>query len=223
MMTRCPSCGATSSLDVLIQHTEAFNLLARVFQQTAVGNAFLKYLAMHRPANRALSNDRIAKLLGEIVPDFEKQEILRNGKPHPAPTAAWLWAIDEAVKARDNGKLITPLKGHGWLYAVITSYRPEQHAPVQTSPIPAQPRYVADNRAMCDVYAEKALVAKPDESAASPVLAFSSPKKPKARMLKGVPASQLFAHIVSQKQDGETNDECFQRLLKEQENQQGAE
>jgi len=41
-----------------------------------------------------------------------------------APREAWVWAIEQALAARDGGRLKTPLKGHGWLYEVISSYRP---------------------------------------------------------------------------------------------------
>jgi hypothetical protein len=49
-------------------------------------------------------------------------EIERNGQRYPAPQAAWLWAFAEMRKRRDAGSLQLPLKGHGYLYEVLTRW-----------------------------------------------------------------------------------------------------
>ena len=41
-----------------------------------------------------------------------------------APPECWAWAIEQALVARETGRLVTPLKGHGWLYQVMTQYQP---------------------------------------------------------------------------------------------------
>ena len=88
----------------------------------------VKYLAMFRPQNRDLTFERAAKLLTEIAPDFVAKQIKRGHHTYPAPTGAWGWAIGVLLERRDQNKIDLPLKTHGYLYEVITSYKPDQHA-----------------------------------------------------------------------------------------------
>jgi hypothetical protein len=83
---------------------------------------------MFRPQKRDLSMDRVARLLGEIVDDISAGRIARHGQGHEAPPEAWIWAINQAVSARDAGRLKLPLSGHGYLYEVIASWRPDTTA-----------------------------------------------------------------------------------------------
>ncbi len=126
MRTRCPSCGATLSLDALIAHDAAREALAAVFKLSGLlGSALIRYLALFRPETRELTMDRVAKLLNEVLPDLQAQRISRNGQVFDAPVEAWVWAIEQALAARDSGRLTMPLKGHGWLYEVISNWRPQ--------------------------------------------------------------------------------------------------
>lgn len=125
MKTRCPSCGATFSLDVLVGHEGTREALQVAFKISgALGAALIRYLALFRPETRELTLDRVAKLLGELLPDLQAQKIMRAGKSYEAPTEAWIWAIEQTISARDAGRLATPLKTHGYLYEVITNWRP---------------------------------------------------------------------------------------------------
>ncbi len=126
MRTRCPGCGTTVSLDALIAHDAAREALAAVFKLSGpLGSALIRYLALFRPESRELTMDRVARLLGEVLPDLQAQRISRNGQTFEAPAEAWLWAIEQALVARDAGRLSLPLKGHGWLYEVISNWRPQ--------------------------------------------------------------------------------------------------
>ena len=126
MRTRCPSCGATLSLDALIAHDAAREALAAAFKLSGqLGSALVRYLALFRPESRELTMDRVARLVGDLLPDLQAQRIIRNGRVHDAPLEAWVWAIEQALAARDAGRLTLPLKSHGWLYEVISSYRPQ--------------------------------------------------------------------------------------------------
>lgn len=125
MRTRCPACGATLSLDALIAHDGAREALATVFKLSGVlGSAMVRYLALFRPETRELTMDRVGRLLGELVPDIQAQRISRDGQVFDAPVEAWVWGIEQTLAARDSGRLKTPLKSHGWLYEVISSFRP---------------------------------------------------------------------------------------------------
>ncbi len=126
MRTRCPSCGATLSLDALIAHDAAREALAAAFKLSGpVGSAMVRYVALFRPESRELTMDRVARLVGDLLPDLQAQRITRNGQVYDAPLEAWAWAIEQALAARDAGRLTLPLKSHGWLYEVISNWRPQ--------------------------------------------------------------------------------------------------
>lgn len=140
MRTRCPNCGTTLSLDALIAHDGAREALGIAFKLSGpLGSALIRYLGLFRPEARELTMDRVAKLLGELLPDVQAQRIERNGQVFDAPVAAWAWAIEQALSAREAGRLVTPLKGHGWLYQVISQYQGQGTA-VALAPEPAQVR-----------------------------------------------------------------------------------
>jgi len=125
MRTRCPACGATLSLDALLAHEGAREAVTTVFKLSGTtGAAVVRYLALFRPETRELTMDRVAKILGEFIPDLQVQRISRDGQVYEAPLEAWIWGIEQTLLARDAGRLKTPLKGHGWLYEVISRYRP---------------------------------------------------------------------------------------------------
>lgn len=133
MRTRCPSCGATLSLDALIAHDAAREALAAAFKLSGLlGSALVRYLALFRPESRELTMDRVARLVGELLPDLQAQRISRNGQVCDAPLEAWVWAIEQALGARDAGRLTLPLKSHGWLYEVISNWRPQAGQVVTT-------------------------------------------------------------------------------------------
>ncbi len=126
MRTRCPNCGTTLSLDALIAHDGAREALGVAFKLSGpLGNALIRYLGLFRPETRELTMDRVAKLLAELLPDLQAQRIERGGQVFEAPPACWAWAIEQALAAREAGRLVTPLKGHGWLYQVMTQYQPQ--------------------------------------------------------------------------------------------------
>ena len=140
MKTRCPACGATFSLDAIIAHDGAREAVATVFRMSGpLGSALIKYLALFRPETRELTMDRVAKLLGELLPDLQTQRISRNGVVFEAPAEAWLWAIDQALQARDSGRLKLPLKTHGWLYEVISSWRATDQVVATCAMVPVAP------------------------------------------------------------------------------------
>lgn len=126
MRTRCPNCGTTLSLDALIAHDGAREALGIAFKMSGpLGHALVRYLGLFRPETRELTMDRVAKLLGELLPDVQAQRIERGGQVYDAPPECWLWAIEQTLTARENGRLATPLKGHGWLYQVMSQYQPD--------------------------------------------------------------------------------------------------
>ena len=117
MKTRCAACGATASLDVLIAHEGARLALKEAFALSgALGSALVRYLGLFRPTNREQTLDRVAKLLGEVLPDVQRGRITRGGRDWAAPREVWISAIETVCSAPG---LKLPLKSHGYLYAVI--------------------------------------------------------------------------------------------------------
>ncbi|WP_314258569.1 hypothetical protein [Cardiobacterium hominis] len=123
MKTRCPCCGATTSLDALLAHDDARDALrALVALGGELGKGAVIYAGMHRPGKSELSWGRLSKILNELAEAMAAGEIERNGQRYPAPQAAWLWAFAEMRKRRDAGSLVLPLKGHGYLYEVLSRW-----------------------------------------------------------------------------------------------------
>lgn len=140
MRTRCPSCGATLSLDALIGHDGAREALAIAFKLSQpLGSALVRYLALFRPEARELTLDRVARLLNELLPDLQAQRISRGGQLHDAPPQAWVWAIEQTLVARDAGRLALPLKSHGWLYEVLTAWQAQSGQVVAMAPLESRP------------------------------------------------------------------------------------
>jgi hypothetical protein len=146
MRTRCPSCGTTLSLDALIAHDGAREALGVAFKLSGpLGNAVVRYIGLFRPETRELTMDRVGKLLGELLPDLQAKRIERNGTTFNAPPECWVWAIEQAIAARDTGRLVTPLKGHGWLYQVITGWQGESGTSLVASE-PSQQKQLIQGR-----------------------------------------------------------------------------
>lgn len=117
MKTRCPACGAVASLDALINHDAARDVVRQVFALSdPLGKALIAYLGLFRPAERELTFGRVAVLLGEILPDISRGRVTRGGREWPAPRSAWVAAIEVVTTAP---ALKRPLKSHGYLYEVI--------------------------------------------------------------------------------------------------------
>lgn len=140
MNCRCSNCGAVYSLDALLANDDAREALRAISE---LGGDFAKlvvrYCGLFRPAQSQLTFARTAKLINELLPAIKAQRIERNKQVFDAPPEAWLWAIGQMLDARDAQRLETPLKSHGYLYEVISKYRPENGvlpATAGTAPAP---------------------------------------------------------------------------------------
>ncbi|WP_434777665.1 hypothetical protein [Neisseria sp. Ec49-e6-T10] len=140
MKTKCPACGAVSSLDVLIACNDAREVVRLILNiNNKLCEQLIQYLGLFRPSKTDLSWSRTAKLLNELVPDIQAQKISRNGHVYSAPLEAWSWAIDQAMAARTTLKL--PLKTHGYLYEILSSYQGQNAAAQVVNDLPtAQPK-----------------------------------------------------------------------------------
>ena len=120
MKFACPSCGALMSLDVVVAHDGAREAVQTALQMPApIGKLLIQYVALFRPAKRQLTLDRLASLLGELLPMIRSAQITRDGRVWPAPQEVWPAALQEMLD-RDKAKPFTrPLKSHGYLLEII--------------------------------------------------------------------------------------------------------
>ena len=119
MIVKCPACGAASSLDAIIANQPAAEALMQVAKLSPLGGLLIRYVGLFRPAKSQLSMARVATLLGELTPMIEAQRIERDGQLYDAPLPIWESALQKILEIRDNGKLSTPLGGHGYLLDII--------------------------------------------------------------------------------------------------------
>lgn len=218
MKTKCPACGATCSLDALLGHSDASQAFVASLNLTGVlAKPLVKYLAMFRSENRDLTFERTAKLLNELAPDIVAKQIKRGHHNYPAPQVAWVWAINVVLERRDQQKLDLPLKTHGYLYEVISSYKPE-NVPVHTDTSIGVRRSTSTNKTQAELDAdhrehERLKHEKPALSLADMMRQTQEEKKQiEMSSLKNIPQPQLFAYVGQNRLEGETHKQCFDRL-----------
>lgn len=123
MKVKCSACGAVYSLDALIANQSASQALnAALMVSGEIGEALIRYLGLFRPAKTSLTFDRVATLLNELTPMIQAGKITRDGREFPAPTEAWIYAINQMLASRQMLKL--PMKSHGYLLEIIAGYKP---------------------------------------------------------------------------------------------------
>jgi hypothetical protein len=172
MRMSCPTCNAEYTLDVLLPHQLARAAVARLVRLSLpFGAAAVQYVALFKPASRALTFDRIATLLDELHVDITRGAITRKGRDWPADADTWKAAIDIVLAKRDAHDLRLPLSGHGLLHEVIVGLvekaearseserEAERRNHRQAGPREAAPRNLAS--LATDVAASVAAVATP--------------------------------------------------------------
>jgi hypothetical protein len=122
MRFACPSCGALMSLDVVVAHDGAREAVQLALQLPApIGKLLIQYVALFRPAKRQLTLDRLAGLLGELLPMIQSGQITRDGRVWPAPLEVWPAALQEMLDRDRNKPFSRPMKKHGYLLDIIVS------------------------------------------------------------------------------------------------------
>ena len=116
----CPVCGAEFDLAVLFSHEHDQRALARLASVSIpLGSRVLQYLALFTPPKQRLTAAKKIKLILQLLPDLERGAISWKGRDWAAPRTAWAMAIDQMLAARDAQRLELPMKGHGYLYAIL--------------------------------------------------------------------------------------------------------
>lgn len=120
MKITCPACHAQFSLEAAVNLMGSRQALAAALQTPArVGKVMIQYLALFRPKSRALSLDRVGKLISELLPQIEAGHVIRNGLTRPAPAEVWREGMEHVLSLRDADRLTLPLKSHGYLLEVV--------------------------------------------------------------------------------------------------------
>ena len=118
----CTSCGAEQDVIAMFAQVDDERALARlVALSIPLGTRVLQYVALFKPEKHRLSMAKKIKLITQLLPDLERKAITYKGRDWDAPLASWAQAIDQMTAARNVGRLELPMKGHGYLYAVLAS------------------------------------------------------------------------------------------------------
>ena len=125
----CPTCGTELDLAVLFAHEQDQRALARLASVSIpLGARVLQYLALFTPPKQRLTAAKKIKLILQLLPDLERQAITHKGRDWEAPLAAWAQAIDQMLAARDAQRLELPMKGHGYLFAILAGMADKHEA-----------------------------------------------------------------------------------------------
>ena len=127
MRLTCPCCGATLSLEALLNDSAARQAVAIALSMPAdLGPRLLRYLGLFRPAQRSLTWERAASLLNELHGLIEAGEIRRHGRSWRVSPADWASALDEIQGRRPS--LTLPLKSHGYLLEILAGLASQTEA-----------------------------------------------------------------------------------------------
>lgn len=118
MQLTCPCCAARFSIEAAFTDEAARAAVAAALQFPApLGELLLRYIALFRPAQRALSWDRAARLLHDLLQPISAGRVQRDGRWYQAPVEAWRRALEHMLDQRDRLRL--PLKSHGYLIEIV--------------------------------------------------------------------------------------------------------
>lgn len=118
----CPVCGTELSMAQLFAHEETHRAFARLATVSIpLGAKVLQYCTLFAPTKTRLTVAKQVKLVLQLLPDLERQAITYRGRDWAAPLPVWAQAIDQMLAARDLGRLELPMKGHGYLHAIVAS------------------------------------------------------------------------------------------------------
>ena len=125
----CPACGSEFDLVTLFASECDQQALARLVAVSfPIGTRVLQYVSLHTPAKQRLTASKKIKLLLQLLPDLEREAITYKGRDWNVPLKLWAEAFDQLLAKRDSGRIELPLKGHGYLYAVLSGLANDHEA-----------------------------------------------------------------------------------------------
>ncbi len=124
---RCPVCRNALTLDVVFAHDGVRDAILHLINASPDAGRLLRpmlgYVGLFAPVKTEMRYERVAALLGELVPMIHAGTVRdANGQTWPAPLDYWRQALEEMMAKRDAGEaggLKLPLKSHGYLTAIV--------------------------------------------------------------------------------------------------------
>lgn len=177
----CPVCGAELDLAVIFAHEHDQRALARLAAVSIpLGSRVLQYLTLFTPPKQRLTAAKKIKLILQLLPDLERQVITWKGRDWPVPLAAWAQAIDQMLAARDAQRLELPMKGHGYLFAILAGMADKHEGQAEQQreqELRTGPRAATVNgpASVSDLVSKAAPTAQPRPAPATPAPAGMSP------------------------------------------------
>lgn len=177
----CPVCGTELDLAVLFAHEGDQRALARLAAVSIpLGGRVLQYLGLFTPPKQRLTAAKKIKLILQLLPDLEREAISWKGRDWPAPRTAWAMAIDQMLAARDAQRLELPMKGHGYLFAILAGMadkHEDQAERQREQELRTGPRAATVNgpKSVADLVQQPAPAAAPRPAPAAPAPAGMSP------------------------------------------------
>lgn len=125
----CHVCGTELTMEQLLIHADDRAVVLRLLAMgSPIGAAVGAYTTLFSPPKHRLSMRKQARIFKELLPDIERCAITHRGRDWAVPLAVWESGIDQMLALRSAGKLELPMKGHGYLYAILTSLADKQEA-----------------------------------------------------------------------------------------------
>lgn len=119
-MFRCSSCGGRTPVELAVEHEGASRVVTRCMSSLGpVGVAMMGYMALHRPAQRFLTWEKVERLLVELLDVYDAGILERDHLQHPLTDELWVAAIGAVRDAAPKLKL--PLDGHNYLFAILAT------------------------------------------------------------------------------------------------------
>ena len=177
----CPVCGTELDLAVLFSHEHDQRALARLASVSIpLGGRVLQYLALFTPPKQRLTAAKKIKLILQLLPDLERGAVSWKGRDWAAPREAWAMAIDQMLAARDAQRLELPMKGHGYLFAILAGMADKfegQAEQQREQELRTGPRAATVNgpKSVADLVQQSASAAAPRPAPAAPASAGVSP------------------------------------------------
>lgn len=119
MRVTCPCCMGQFELEAALNIDAARSALVVALSMPAsIAVPIANYLACFRPKKRALSPDRLERLLLELLPMLAEEYVIRDGLRRECSLKLWTEAFQAVQEARAQGELTLPLESHGYLLTI---------------------------------------------------------------------------------------------------------
>lgn len=128
----CPACRNPLTVELVFANDAVRESILELIDVHPEGAKLLRplmgYVGLFAPEKNAMRYERIAALLGEIVPMIRSGQVSRNGRTWPAPLDYWRQGLEEIVSRGHQGLLRRPLGSHGYLLEIVSGLASKDEA-----------------------------------------------------------------------------------------------